>query len=478
MKNLSLLFISFLLFQLTIFPQSPDTLWTKSFGGLNYDVGSSVIETNDGGFVVTGIANFIDLGLLRTDANGNLLWLRTFGGLDTDLGYTVIQIQDGGYVIVGTTRSYGAGETDAWLIKVDSSGNQEWSRTYGGSDYDWGISVKQTTDGGYIIAGHTESYGAGLSDVWLIRTDPSGNPAWEKTYGAAGADFGTSVDLTSDGGFVVVGYQNSFTAGGFDIGFIKVDQNGNLVWLKNFGGAYNDMGYSVKKTTDGGYAITGFTESFGAGGSDVWLIKTDSDGNEQWSRTYGGIENDIGRSVEETSDGNIIITGSTKSFGFGKQDVGFSKTDPAGNLIWITTYGGVEDDFGYSVKQTADGGYIITGGTLSFGTGNGDVWLLKTEPDASPVEEETVVKDYVLYQNYPNPFNPSTTIEYQIPELSFVTIKIYDLLGNEISTFINEEKLAGKYEVEFNASGLTSGVYFYQLRADSFVETKQMILMK
>ncbi len=478
MKKSSLLFIAYLFLQFVSFAQAPDTMWTKTFGLINADIGFSVIETNDGGFVITGVANTTDLGIMKTNSNGNLLWLKTIGGASVDVGYKVEQTLDGGFIIAGATNSSGSGGYDAWLIKVDSSGNQQWSQTYGGSDNDYGLSLRQIPNGGYIIGGYTASYGAGLNDVWLIRVDPNGTPIWEKTYGAAGEDFGYSVELTSDGGFVIVGSQNSFTAGGYDIGFLKADQNGNLVWLKNFGGTQDDWGYSVKRTSDGGFIITGFTESTGLGGRDVWLIKTDSDGNEQWTRPYGGVEDDEGRDVDETSDGGFIITGKTKSFGAGNEDVGFLKTDQAGNLIWITTYGGGQNDFGYSVKQTSDGGYIITGGTYSFGAGSADVWLIKTESDLSDVNTQTVINEYTLYQNYPNPFNPITKIKYQIPALSFVSIKIYDVLGNEIASPIYEEKPVGTYEIEFNASALSSGVYFYQLQAGDFAETKKMLLLK
>ncbi len=486
MKNFSLFFIFFLLLQLTVYSQAPDTLWTRAYGGIFNDIGASGIETSDGGFLFTGFANTSDLGLLKTDANGNLVWLKTFGGVSFDIGYNVIESSDGGYVIIGSTYSYGAGGCDAWLMKVDSSGNQLWSHTFGGTNNDFGVSVKQTPDGGYIIAGYTNSYGAGLYDVWLIRVGPDGNPGWAKTYGAAGDDYGYSVDLTMDGGFVVAGYQNSFTVGGFDVGLLKVDANGNLVWLKNFGGSLNDHGYSVKATSDGGYIIAGDTRSFGAGGSDVWLIKTNSVGTEQWSKTYGAAFDDEGRSVDETPDGCFVITGDTRSFGAGLSDVGFMKADSAGNLLWITTFGGLQDDHGRSVVCTSDGGCIITGGTYSFGAGGEDVWIIKTEPDVTSITDKPVVTGYNLKQNFPNPFNPATTIKYQIPARSDVTIKVFGLLGTEEKTLIRQEQDAGIYEVEFNAEDLPSGVYFYQLRAvdpstgsgQVFIQTKKMILLK
>jgi hypothetical protein len=478
MKKLSLIILSLLFIQLTLFSQPPDTLWTRAFGLNLTDAGTCGIETDDGCFIFTGVANSTDIGLLKTDANGNLLWLKTFGGVSADIGYSVIQSSDGGYVIAGVTYSYGAGSGDGWLIKVDSAGNQQWSKTFGGTETDFAMSVKQTTVGGYIIAGYTKSYGAGLFDVWLIKVDPNGDPIWEKTFGGTGDDFGYSVDLTSDGGYVVVGSQSSFTLGGYDIGFLKVDDNGNLVWLKNFGGTLSDQGYSVKAASDGGYIIAGSTSSFGAGGSDVWLIKTNSAGTEQWIKTYGGADDDDGRSVDETSDGCYVITGDTRSFGAGSYDVGFLKVDSVGNLVWITTFGGLLADHGRSVMCTSDGGFIITGGTNSFSVGGEDVWAIKTKPDVTSVAHNMVAANYDLQQNFPNPFNPSTKIRYSVPQISQVEIKVFNVLGDEVEILVNEEKPAGTYQVNWNAVNLPSGVYFYQIKVGTYTATKKMVLLK
>jgi len=204
---------------------------------------------------------------------------KTYGGTYYDRAYSVRQTSDGGYIVAGWTWSFGGGGPDFFLIKTDASGNVQWAKTYGGTGDDRAYSVQQTSDGGYIVAGYTYSLGAGGRDFFLVKTDANGNLQWAKTYGGTGIDSTISVQQTSDGGYIVAGWTDSFGAGSWDILLIKTDANGNVQWAKTYGGTDWDFAYSVQQTSDGGYIVAGITYSFGAGGSDFFLIKTDANGN-------------------------------------------------------------------------------------------------------------------------------------------------------------------------------------------------------
>ena len=384
------LIISLLLFVTVSFAQ--DTTWTKTFGGSSSDEGKAVRQTTDGGYIIAGgTVSFgmggYDVWLIKTDSQGNEVWNQTFGGSTNDKGYSVQQTSDGGYIITGSTDSDENATEHIWLIKTDSQGNEEWSHVFG-EDREVGYSVQQTTDGGFIVTGTKRTDENGNGDVWLIKTDSDGNEEWNQIFGGSESDGGYSVQQTTqttDSGYIIAGRKENQNS---DVWLIKTDSNGDSLWTKTFGGSGGDLGQSVQQTTDGGYIITGYTTSFGNGYYDVWLIKTDSDGNEQWNQTFGGSGGEGGNSVQQTTDGGFIITGRTSSFGNGLFDVWLIKTDTNGNEEWNQTFGGSGNDEGDFVIQTTDGGYCIVGG-ISDVSNSYDVWLIKTDANGVNVWDRT-----------------------------------------------------------------------------------------
>ncbi|MCK4576351.1 hypothetical protein KAU34_08080, partial [candidate division WOR-3 bacterium] len=290
MKHFKILFLTgvvMLILVANLFSQGPDTLWTRTYGGEHDDCAYSIQETSDGGYIIAGWtrsfgAGNSDVYLIKTYANGDTMWTKTYGGEYDDVGYSVQETSDGGFIVAGYIGS------SVYLIKTDSNGNLLWSEWYGGSDYDYGYSVQETSDNGYIIAGRISSFSAGGFDVYLIKTDSLGNTLWSKIYGGICWDAGHSVKETSDGGYIIAGC-TMLDGEGWDVYLIKTYADGDTIWTKTYGGANWDVGYSVQETSDGGYIVAGLTESFGAGSFDIYLLKIDSLGNTLWTRTHGDV---------------------------------------------------------------------------------------------------------------------------------------------------------------------------------------------
>jgi hypothetical protein len=365
------------------FYRAPVEEWTQTFGGSDHDQGNSVARTSDGGYIIAGQtysygAGLNDVYLIKTDSSGNEEWHQTFGGTEQDYGESVAQTADGGYIIGGLTYSF-ASYCDFYLIKTDANGNEVWSQTFGGTGANFGYSVAVCSDGGYVIVGDT-TLGAGGYDAWLIKTDADGIMQWSRTFGTSSDDYGRSVIQASDGGYAIAGYTRSYGDGSMDVWLIKTDASGAEEWSQVYGDSGAEYGYSVAQTSDGGYVVAAESAL-----DDYWLIKTDSSGGEMWSYTYGGSGSEGARSVAVAPDGGYVIAGTTYSYGPGYGKMWLVKTDASGNEEWNEYFGGSNYEDGMSVAVTLDGGYICTGDTGSYGAGGSDVWLVKVgESDTTP----------------------------------------------------------------------------------------------
>jgi hypothetical protein len=479
-----------------------------------------------------------DICLLKLLADGSLQWVKTLGGENDDVAYSMIQSSDSSYVIVGSTLSYGLGYyEDMIIVKLNSSGDLMWTRTIGRSGPDEAYTLQQTSDGGFFIAGYSVIYSTPEYGQMLVKIDEDGTVEWTKIAQNVGSSLlYPSVIKTVDDGFGIATTINS-VIGGPDMFFMKLDNSGSLQWSWAIGGNDYDEAISVCETSDNGYAIAGYTNSFGAGYPDLYIVKLAVGGMLQWTRTIGGDNDDYAFSIMNSHDGGLIVAAECFSFGAGWIDLYLVKLDSRGRFMWGKTIGGPEFDFMRSFVYDSDGGFISVGRTDSYGAGNSDMYIVKTDSHGNtcgnisaplpvidsggtvvkfPVNiynisptvtaaspnisgwgsisnlcftklnpaSEVIPESFSLGQNYPNPFNPVTKIQFQIPSnglngrANFVKIIIYDLLGREVTTLVNEQLKPGSYSVDWDGTGYASGVYFYSLVTGEFAETKRMILIK
>lgn len=452
----------------------------RTYGGAERDEAWSVRQTTDGGYIIAGSTSSFGVPseyayLVKTDANGDTIWTRTFDFATRSAAYSVRQTTDRGYIIAGS--ALGPGMWDACLIRTDSHGDTIWTQTYGGLAAEYGYSVVQTIDGGFVLTGRTLSYGSGQEDVYLVRTKDDGDTIWTRTYGGTGFDEGASVLQTSDSGFVVAGGVESLGAGGTDVYLIKTDARGDTVWTRAIGGASGDWGSAVRRTSDGGYIVVGTTYSFGAGGADVYLIKTDVNGNTLWTKTFGGASTDFGYSVEQTTDSGYIIAAWTESFGSGYADVWLVRTDVSGDTLWTRTFGGDSFDYGHSVLQTADGGYAVAGNAWPSGAHAYDIYFIKTDADGHVAVAEPKVSPTsstaISVSCEPNPSSGTTRISLtpQASSSKPLTLRMYDSQGRAI---LSREVSASS--LLLSTSDLPAGAYFVRLDAGGEHATARLVL--
>ncbi len=402
----------------------------------------SIEQINDG-FVISGWLGFPTeqttghILLIKTDFLGNIKWAKTYsekGRIFKDERVFYVQkTNDEGFIVAGYTYPSEFGRYDVLLIKMDTIGNIKWSKIYGGENLDIAHLVQNTKDKGYILVGCTESFGAGNKDILLIKIDGNGNIEWAKTYGGKKDEEGYFIQQTSDNGYIIVGYTTSFGAGASDILLIRIDFNGNIKWAKTYGGKNYDYAFSVQHTPDEGFIVVGYTESFGAGSKDIFLIKTDADGNIKWTKTFGGKGNDYAYSVHQTKDDGFIIAGYTNSFGNISGDIILIKTKKSGDVEWSKIYRiKNSDEYVYSIHQTSDGGYIAIGKI------NNDILIIKTENDGNIGSCKIVrnakvcVNKYNLSPNTPNLLIISPAIESK--SISILTL-FYEIFTTNICKY-------------------------------------------
>jgi hypothetical protein len=460
---------------MAVFAQGPDSLWVKTYGGPDIDRGKSMVLTADGGLAIAaefggyfevGLFTNGDVWLVRTDANGDTLWSKSYGGPGIDEANAIQQTSDGGYII-GGALSNNLGIFHAWLIRTDAGGDTLWTRAYGSTFTEgWVSSVQETSDGGFIFTGAVNTQITFSKDIWLVRTDAEGDTLWTKTFGGAGPDFGNSVRLTSDGGFIITGSTRDIGTNS-DLWLIRTDEQGDTLWIRRYNGssAFNsvDAGHDIQVMPDDGFMV------LGNAGTNTWLLRTDMNGDTLWTNQYIGVGSTL--SFQQTSDGGFIIAGGN----------GLRRTNDAGEHLWTIMLDGIAN----SVVQTPDGGYVVAGYNVP-DHALSDLWIFRLGSDnvTSIIHNEYAVpSQFELSQNYPNPFNPSTTISYSVLQPGDVDLTIFNTLGQEVRRLVSGAIPAGSYTVTWdgrNNAGqpLSTGAYFYRLKVGELVQTRRMLLLK
>jgi len=357
------------------------------------------------------------------------LWYHTFGGADYDNGQGVAVDSNGNVIVVGDTSSFGAGGYDFWTVKYDSNGNLQWNKTLGGSGHDTGQGVAVDPNNNIVVVGYTFSFGAGNGDFWTVKYDPNGNLLWNRTIGGGSSDYAYSVAVDSNNNIIVVGETHSFGAGSYDFWTVKYDSNGNLQWNRTLGGSGSDNGYAVAVDSSNNIIASGRTNSFGAGLNDFWTVKYDSDGNQLWNKTSGGNDSENGYGVAVDSNNNIIVTGPTSSFGAGNSDFWTVKYDSNGNQLWNKTLGGSSIDNGFGVAVDLDNDIVVAGYTFSFGAGAYDFWTVKYDSNGNQLWNKTLggsSSDYgfeVAADSNNNIVVTGYTQSYGVENTDFLTVK-------------------------------------------------------
>ncbi len=499
----------------------PQIEWQKSFGGSGGDYAYSIIQTSDGGYAIAGatyssdgdISGYNgngDFWIVKIDAQGNVQWQKALGGSDWDEAYSIRQTDDGGFVIAGYSKSndgdvsgnHGAG--DYWIVKLDSYGNIQWQKSLGGSDEDWPNSIIQTSDGGYIVVGWTYSNDGDVSgnhsyykDYWIVKLDANGNIQWQKCLGGSENDEAFSIIQTSDGGYLVAGYSESNDGdvsgnhGNNDFWIVKLDSYGNIQWQKCFGGSSGETAYSIVQTSDGGYLVAGSSGSNDGdvsgnhGDSDYWIIKLDSYGNIQWQKCFGGSYSDKATSVSLTSDGEYIIAGYSWSddgdvaehYGSpgtlsGYPDYWVIKLDETGNIQWQKTLGGYKWDEAHSVILSKDGSYVVAGfstsndGDVSENYGGEDYWIVKLTENNNTVSAISYLQNQI--DVYPNP----TVGKFTVDKAKGYSLDITDISGKVIKHISDVQS----DNLEIDLSSYSKGIYILKLYNGTDVKIAKIVV--
>jgi hypothetical protein len=461
-KIILTLFLFVIFLCLFFFTQAQITFEKKYPASVNQS-GRDVLPTPDGGYIIAGmtetsISGDTDIYVMKTNSIGDTLWTKRHGGPRPEYAYAILPTNDGNYFITGYTASYGAGNYDIWLIKINPSGDSLWSKTYGSTGDDVGHDIIATSDGNYMLVGRSDVSSTN-TDAYLMKINPSGNVIWTKYYGGAFYETAHRVKECADGGFVFIGQTFSYGAGQGDVYVVRTNSTGDSTWSKTYGGVNLEDGNDILVNNDGSLMVCAETNSFGAGDIDVYVIKTDAVGGVIWSKTYGGTDKDVSHMIQPTIDGGYIIAAISRSFGWINPDMWLVKLNTIGDTLWTRHYGSWWHDHCTAVRQTADGGYIAIGHSEDAALML-HVYFLKLDAlGAVPVEELALSNPFDVY---PNPASEKLNVVGSSLFAKAAIVEMYNILGKKVFSAVSELRSPGS-KLQIDVNNLERGLYFLKL---------------
>jgi hypothetical protein len=432
-----------------------------------------ILETPDGGYLIAGMTNKAvlndnDMYVMKTDASGEFVWGKTYGGAKTDYAYSMIETFDGNYFVLGFSQSFGGGDYDVYLVKIDPVGNLLWQKTYISWGNEEGREIIKTLDGNFMIVGTTNS-NRPSQDAFLLKINPEGNVLWLKHYGGSGRDFGNSVKQCSDGGFILTGQTYSFGQNG-DVFLVRTNFIGDTLWTKHYGGALTDEGVSVVIDADG-FAVA-VRDSSNGGDVNVGVIKTDPSGNVIWSKLFGGSEKDTPKRMNVTSDGGYIVGAISRSFGFIYPDMWLIKLNAQGDSTWSRHYGGPNHDHCHDVKQSADGGYLAVGHSRSYAPAQQIMFVKVSSSGIVSLQEEG--NTFNKLEIFPNPVEDGC-LNIQGFQEGILQVQISNPLGDIIVSETYTDLYSDQPAI-IKLPNKSAGMYFVTLRSGNKVRTEKIII--
>ncbi|UOK41500.1 MULTISPECIES: T9SS type A sorting domain-containing protein [Flavobacterium] len=486
----------------------PAIQWQKNYGGSADDYGKSICQASDGGYLISGLTGSndgditgfhgdYDCWIAKINSTGTIQWKRTLGGSGLDNINSIQQTLDGGYILAGSTNSSDGditsnqGGYDCWVIKLNSSGTIVWKKTFGGTGWESVLSIQQTSDGGYIFAGYSGSANGDVASVyagtnfWVVKLDAAGTILWQKTFGGNGQDYAWSIQQTTDGGYIVAGETNSTDGDitsnvvNYDGWIVKLNANGIMQWQRTLGGDNADSIYCIRQTSDGGFILVG--NSYG----NIYIHKLNANGIPQWYEIAGGTGADIPYDIQQTVDGGYIVAGVTSSTdgdvteNHGGYDYWIVKFDASGGILWQKTLGGSGDDRAFAIQKISDGGYIIAGmsnstnGDITEYHGDYDYWIVKLTSEQLATNDFQQENSFIIYHN---PISNLATISLSLSQPENVSIHLFDLNGRFIKSLFDGDLDFGKKSIDMNTSHLTSGIYLIQIKIGRHYKTQKLIV--